>query len=315
MLRTPIIMNKTKFIALFISAVLMVPSVAVAAGGSPENPPVEISNSVVDALAAGDLNGAIIAMREEKSSPKLLYLIREVTRLSNFETEEKPDKAEAHKVYQNVAVSYHNLYLFLKSRGIEQNIFLEQAHKYYKKARNAGTLLHKVDCDVLDAAITAASGDIEKAKKRFSKIDEDLMRGDFESLEYLAAYRAATGDVDATIGVLREAYRLKPDSLLTWLAVGDDFYSIEEDPRFKELLISWKASEAEKKLSLSIPRASSPKLEVKDETGIFRPQKAMPHYDLKKSKAKNKETSKAKNKVKTKSRTKIKTQTNSSIKK
>ncbi|MFH0799150.1 MAG: hypothetical protein V2A66_03075 [Pseudomonadota bacterium] len=243
-----------------------------------------ISDAVVDALSAGDVNGAIIAMREEPSSPKLLYLTRELTRINNFPSAPKPDKSSAHKTYQNLAIAYHNVYLFLKSRGVDKKTFLKEAHRYYHKARSAGTTLHKADCDLLDAALTAASGNIEKARKQFSRIDEDALRGDFDSMEYLAAYHAATGDAPAAITALEAVHSLNPDATVTWLAIGDDFHGIADDQGFKELLVTWKATEVSKRLTLQVPKGSKPRLEVSDETGLFRPQKSMPHYDLKKKK-------------------------------
>lgn len=242
----------------------------------------EVSQAVVDALSSGDLNGTILVLREEKMTPKLLYLAREVTRAANIESQKKPGKVNAHRVYQNTAISYHNLYLFLKARGMEQDKYFDEALRYYRKARGAGTKLHKAECDMLSAALLAAHGEDGKAKKQFSKIDLEFMRGDFESTEYLAAYYAAVGDVDGATGALGKAYSLNPGALLTWLAVGDDFHKIAADPIFQGLLVSWKVKEAEKKLTLSVPKGDKPRLQVTDDTGIFRPQKSMPHYKLKK---------------------------------
>lgn len=241
-----------------------------------------VSGAVVMALSRGDLSGAILSLREEKMTPKILYLVREVTRLNNFEAQKKPDKSKAHKIYQNAAIDYHNLYLFLKEYGIEQEDFLKNAHRYYRKAGGYGSSLHKADCKLLGAALYASSGDLKKARKQFDKIDLDMMRGDFESMEYLAAYYAAMGDVTSALEALKDAYRLNPDAWLTWLAVGDDFNAIKDNPEFEKLLLSLKVKEAEKKLTLSLPKASKPRLEVSDESGLFRPQKSMPHYVLKK---------------------------------
>lgn len=254
-----------------------------------------IPATVVETLAAGDINGAIIAMRDEKGSLKLMYLMHSVTRINDALTGPKPKRADAHEAYQNVAISYHNLYLFLKARGIEQQEYAKQAHNYYRKARSAGTILHKADCDVLDAALIAASGDRAKAEKQFSKIDELSMRGDYESAEYLAAYYSAVGNAPMAIKNLEAAYRMKPEAIVAWLAIGDDFTNIADDPQFEELLVSWKTAEAERRLSLSVPKASKPKLDVKDETGLFRPQKSMPHYDLKKNKSISKKKAAPKN--------------------
>lgn len=242
----------------------------------------EISPAVVDALAAGDINGAVLELREEKANPKILYLTREATRIANFGMSKKPDRAEAHKVYQNVGISYHNLYLFLKARGIDQPQFLEEAERLYGKARGAGTLLHQAECDLLLAALLATSGDLEKAQKKYAKIDDAALRGDFESMEYLAAYHAASGNVEGTLAALDAAHRLNPDATLTWLAVGDDFHAIAQEPEFKALMVTWKAEEASRRLTLTLPTSAKPRLQVTDDTGIFRPQKSMPHYDLKK---------------------------------
>lgn len=246
----------------------------------------QVSQSVVDALASGDLNGALIAMREEKNTPKLLYLMREAARVAALDMGPKPRKALAHKVYQNVAIGYHNLYLFLKSRGIDQKDYLREARRYYHKARGAATVLHKEECDLLEAALLAASGGVKKAQKIFSKVDETMMRGDFESMEYIAAYYAAMGDARSAIGALEGAYRLSPGATLTWLAVGDDFDGIRDDPRFQALMVSWRAKEAERRLVLSVPKTPKPRLQITDETGLFAPQKAMPRYVLKKGRGK-----------------------------
>lgn len=242
----------------------------------------EIPLAIVDAIASGDVNGAIILMREEKANPKLLYLTREATRVANFRVTKKPGKSEAHKFYQNAAISHHNLYLFLKARGIDQREYLKDALDLYGKARKAATLLHKAECDLLQAALMASSGDLEKAEKKYAKINDGALRGDFESMEYLAAYHAATGNVEGAMAALDAAHRLSPEATLVWLAVGDDFANVADDPRFKALMISWKAREASEKLTLKLPKAEKPRLQMTDDTGLFRPQKAMPHYNLKK---------------------------------
>ncbi|HPQ81103.1 MAG TPA: hypothetical protein PLZ86_05200 [bacterium] len=252
----------------------------------------EIPKAIVDAIASGDLNGAIILMRDEKPNPKLLYLTREAARLTNFRLAKKPARSEAHKFYQNAAISNHNLYLFLKTKGIEQKDYLNRAMDLYAKARRYATVLHKAECDLLKATLLAASGETEKAKKKFRKIDDETLRGDFESMEYLAAYHSAMGDVDGAISALDAAYRLNPDATLTWLAVGDDFANVADDPKFQSLMITWKAREASEKLTLSLPRPEKPHLQMTEDTGLFRPQKALPRYKLKKKASSSKKTSK-----------------------
>ncbi len=155
--------------------------------------------------------------------------------------------------------------------------------KFYKKARSAGTVLHKEECDLLTAALYAESGDIEKAEKVFSKVDESMLRGDFESLAYLATYYAAVGDAAGAAEAVSDAYKINPGRTLSWLEVGDDFYSVKSSPEFSAMLTSLKKS-ASKELTLKLPPAKQPKLEVNDTTGLFVAQQELPKYKLKKRK-------------------------------
>lgn len=246
--------------------------------------PKYISENVVEAIASGDLGGAILAIREERPSPKLVYLNREVSKLNSFNPDEKISPKEIHKIYQNIAISYHNLYLFLKARDIEQADFYEKAIDYYNKAKIKGPANHKVECDVLTAALIAASGNTNKAKLLFSKVKISKLRDDFESTEYLAAYYSAVGDVENAIRELEVAYKINPDELTAWLYLGDDFFKIKDNPMYKALLVAWKAADAEKRLALTLPKNLKPVLSDEDNTSSFRPQKSGKHYDMKKSK-------------------------------
>ena len=248
----------------------------------------EIPQEIVDALARNDVNGAIILMREERPNPKLMYLQREATRIASFGMSGRPGRSEAHKFYQNAAISNHNLYLFLKARGIDQPDLFKEAMRLYGKARSAATPLHKAECDLLQAALLASSGEKEKAEKKYMKIDDDALRGDFESMEYLAVYHAAMGNIEGTLAALDAAHRLNPAATLTWIAVGDDFYEVASRPEFQALMMTWKAREASEKLTLSLPKGEKPRLQMTDESNLFRPQKSMPHYNLKKAPPKKK---------------------------
>jgi hypothetical protein len=245
--------------------------------------PQTISPSVVNALADADLNRAIILMREEVPSPKLNYLLHEATTIVSSERQKKPEKSDAHKVYQNIAIGYHNLYLFLKAQGIEQKKYVDQARKYYGKARHAATLLHKSDCDLLEAALLAASGNREKAAKLYDKADITSMRGDFESTEYLAAYHAAAGQGAAALEALEAAYKQNAERTLTWLAIGDDFASLKDDPIFQAVTITWRRAPRDREFTLSVPKAEHPKLDISEGSGSgnveggFAPQKMMVH--------------------------------------
>lgn len=248
----------------------------------------EVSSAVVEALARGSVSGAILAMRDERDSPKRRYLNRQASRIVAYQLDKSVVSAEAHQFYQNLGISYHNLYLFLKAKGIEQRKFLSEADRFYKKGRKAGTLFHQADCDMLRAALTAAAGKRSKAAKIYAKIKESDMRSDFDSMEYLAAYHAAAGNIDGALAALDAAYKLNPAGTLTWLAVGDDFDTIADDPKFKSLMIAWKAEEASKKLKRTLPKEPKVKAADQGDGTQFRPQKSTKHYELKKASGKKK---------------------------
>lgn len=250
------------------------------AAEKPDKIPVveEIPEPIIAALAKGDLKGALIIMHDEKPSLKLKQLINDATRAATFDTSKKPDKSEAHKAYQNVGVSYHNLYLFLKRHNIEQKDYFKRAIKYYSKARSAATILHKSECDLLMAALYASAGDQKKAQKLFDKIDVSMMRGDLESMEYLAAYHAASGNIEEALNALEAAHNLNPDLITGWLLIGDDFAGIESDPRYTGLVDSWRKSQKDQnELTLSVPKSKEPSLEMTTPEVQFAPQKMMKH--------------------------------------
>ncbi len=224
--------------------------------------PREIPQGVIQAIATGDLSSAVIALREEPPSPKNNYLIRAATNVVLSQIGDRPDRSEEHQYRQNLGIAFHNLFLFLKDRGIANEEYADEALKNYKKARRAGTVLHKAECDLLTAAIYASTGDREKAGKLFDKIDEFMLRSDFESAEYLAAYYAAMGDAAKSSEAIRTAYEMNPNATLAWLEVGDDFHDIESDPVYQEMLSSLSEKGKDKDLTLSVPESSDPKLQI-----------------------------------------------------
>jgi len=229
----------------------------------------DIPQSVVSSIAAGDLETAVIAMRDLPSQPKANYLIRECTRIVTNEMGQRPDRGESHNYYQNLAIAYHNLYLFLKARGLGNEEYFEKAIKFYKKARRAGTILHKAECDLLTAALYASSGEMEKAEKKASKIDEFMLRSDFESMEYLAAYYAATGDPQSASAALRHAFDLNPHRTRAWLEVSDDFHGIAKAECFKGTVAAIKKSKGNQQMKLTLPCDPAPKLDMTGGTPRF----------------------------------------------
>ncbi len=242
-----------------------------------------VPQQIIDLLSAGDVSSALIAMREEKPTPKLTYLMRDASLIS-LAPLQKPGRPEAHLFYQNVGVSYHNLYLFLRAAGAPRPEFAEEALRFYGKARSSATELHRSECDLLKAALLAATGEREKAAKIFRRIDPATVRGDFESTEYLAAYHAAMGDVDAALDALDRSYKLDPQKTVTWLSVGDDFHDLKGDDRYRALLANWKIENRRRDLTLSVPKQTlAPKLNVGGappapaEEYQFAPQMQMEH--------------------------------------
>ena len=251
----------------------------------------KISQDVIDALARGSLNEAAIELREQPTSAKSLYLLREVTRVAMHESSKKrPKRSDAHQYYQNLGVAYHNLHLFLKTNGIEQEDFAKEALKFYKKSKGYATPMHKPEADILSAALLTSMGEEEKAASLMDKIDMAKLGVDFQTQEYLAAYYAAKGDAADAVISLKEAYRERPDVILTWLAVGDDFHMIEGDPQFVSLLNEWHFARSAKRLELRLPKPTVPKLSFAEPKVQFRhptaPQ-AQPHYKAAKLKKKS----------------------------
>ncbi|MBN1282977.1 MAG: hypothetical protein JXA24_04305, partial [Proteobacteria bacterium] len=221
-----------------------------------------VPQRAIDAIASHDLAAAVLALRDEPQSPRINYIIRAATSIALDEIGESPSRSEAHKHYQNLAVAYHNLFLFLKSHGTMDRGYFDKALKSYKKAKRAGTVLHKAECDLLSAALHASMGEREKALKMFGKIDDILLRSDFESMEYLAAYHAAMGDAAGACEALAAAFRINPAGTVAWIEVGDDFHDIEDDPQYRSLVASMSSSRNADDITLCVPPAEGPKLEM-----------------------------------------------------
>lgn len=252
----------TRYIILGLVIVAAIASTPCGAGaeGTPES--TGIPQRIVKLLAEGSLKKAIFEMRDASPCSKISYLMQNTNRIVLHEIEKKPSRSNEHVVYQNVAIAYHNLYLFLKTRGITQEDYLEKADSYYGKARRKGTHLHKAECDILRATLMAAGGNIEKARKKFEKIDEMMLRGDFESMEYLAAYYAAVRDLDGALTALKAAHEMDPKKTVAWLEVSDDFENLKDDPRYIAMKDSWRARNKKRDLVLSVPYCEEPRLEM-----------------------------------------------------
>lgn len=247
-----------------------------------------VPQDVIDSLASGNIVEATLLLREAKQDKKVLYLMKESSRLAAFKIEGKPKGDNAYGVYKNVAIAYHNLYLFLKTNGIAQDKFHREAVKYYGKARKLGSKLDAEDCTVLEAALIAASGNEKKALKKFGKVEAAILSGNFESSEHLAVYYAAVGDIEGAIEALGDAYNADPNRTLGWIMVGDDFYNIMDNPIFASFLESMKQRYKPDEVTLSLPPDKEPSFQLDETTGTFGSQKSLPKLKKKRRKAKKK---------------------------
>lgn len=256
-----------------------------------------ISQDIINAFGEGDLNQAVLLLRDKPSTPKSSYLLNAATNIVLAEQQDKrPSRSEWHQHYQNLAVSYHNLFLFLKARGIEQSFFFDEAMDLYKKSKKNATSMHKQEVDILIAALYAANGDEEKGDSIVKKFKKGKWGEYFPMQECLATYYAAIADVDETITALKKSYEQRPAAVLTWLAVTDDFYKIKEDPAFAALLNQWHLDQTEKSLRLSLPKIEEPKLNFASQQQV----------QFKNPVAVKKHTSKSRKKVASKSKSKSK---------
>jgi hypothetical protein len=249
---------KSKTFSLFlILCFLSITSTALAKKSkkAPKPVPVKISVDVVNALEKRNLEQAGSLLMKHPASNKTTYLLRQVTRILLHEGDDsKPTGGDSHQYYKNIAISYHNLFLFLKSRGIDQSEYYKKALKYYKKSKGSISPKEKQEIQILTAALYAANGDLKKANKLFEKYDDEKYGPDLHLSLSIASYYAAVGNVEETILNLKKAHSESPETVMNWMAVGDDFYLIRDDPQFIRLLQEWQISKLNKEHLFSLPK-------------------------------------------------------------
>lgn len=220
-----------------------------------------ISDTVVTALENKDLEKAAILLRDHPTSNKSIYLLRQATRILLHENNDiKPERNKAHRYYKNIAIAYHNLFLFLKSCNATQTDYFKKALKYYKKSNRGALSKQKQEIQILVAALYATNGDLNKANKLFKKYNKEKYGPDIQLYLSLASYYAAIGNVEDTIMALKAAYRESSETVMNWMAVGDDFYLIRNDPQFRKLMQGWHISKRNKKPMFSVPSKQPLKL-------------------------------------------------------
>lgn len=199
------------------------------------------SPEFVETLARGELHQAYHHLQLEEVSDKVGYMINQVLTAQG--------KGASHGTSVSPfdrATAWHNLYLFLARQGRPAPKFVKEASKYYQKAAHKSQ--YADETNVLLAALYATAGDTAKSEKFFNKVDLNALthaNEDYNGLEYLATYYAATKQTQKAITYLDLAYKLNPGPLLLWLHVGDDFWSIEEDPSYQEQVATWRTRHTE----------------------------------------------------------------------
>lgn len=220
---------------------------------TPETPhPHRFSPEFIDALARGELHQAYHHLQLEEASDKVGYMINQVLTAQG--------KGASHGAAVSPfdrATAWHNLYLFLARQGRPAPKFVKEAVKYYQKAARKPQYADKTD--ILLAALYATTGDAAKSDKYFKRVDVNALthaEKDYNGLEYLAAYYAATKQTQQALAALDLAYKLNPVSLLQWLHVGDDFWAIEDDPAFQDQVGAWQTRHKEMLAQLQRDKSS-----------------------------------------------------------
>ncbi len=221
-----------------------------------------IRPEAIKSLADNNLKQAASVLREQQPSDKSIYLLREInTIVMHNSYDYRPKRYDSYEFYKSVGIAYHNLFLFLKTKGIFQKEFQKKARKFYKRSRRFAGPLDKPEVNILMAALWAARKKAKhqhKAERLINKVDLSKLKYDYQIQECLAAYYAAQRNVAKTIKALRKAYPGRTKTLLQWIYVGDDFYFIKADPRFKALLNEWNYEKEQKQIILSLPQKTKP---------------------------------------------------------
>ncbi|MFH1873744.1 MAG: hypothetical protein ABH859_00960 [Pseudomonadota bacterium] len=225
-----------------------------------------VNPKVIDLLAKEELKKAATALRNQQPSDKSIYLLREINNIVLHDAHGyQPDRHDSYGFYKGLGTAYHNLFLFLKTKSIFQEEFTKKALKYYKRSRSFAGPLDKQEIDILIAALLAAQDqekELTKAKNIIKKINLKKMKFDYQIQECLAAYYAAQKNIELTIKALRRAYLGRSKTVLYWIAVGDDFYAIEADPRFQALLKEWALDKEQNNIHLSQQPKAKPRLSI-----------------------------------------------------
>ena len=229
---------KLRFSILLFSCLALLPSAHADFSSS------AVPNSVVQALASGDVLLALEAFHETPTNAKSRYLFHEILHAikDDVHQKNKTGKDSKFKLEQQIrrrGLAYHNLYLFLRTQDINEKSFLKKARGYYTHAARMGSELDHAKCQVLLATIFTFEDEHKRAEKQFAAVNSQLLAADAEMVSYVADYWAAREDLEQTLVALEYAHSLAPKQISASVEEGDDFFLVKSDPRFQELLKSW----------------------------------------------------------------------------
>lgn len=218
----------------------------------------EIPMTIATLLADGEIDAAARRLYMEPASVKNIMLIREMERTVEAQNQRKiTGKDEVHRYYLNLGIAYHNLALFLKSKGLESKKFIQKARANYVKAKTADKR-HRGEVEVLSAALEMMQGNRKGAATHFAKLvnTQDLL-ATYHGSTYLATYYAAAADPEKTVAALQNAKQMDTTgNLPAWAQIGDDFTWVRASAEFQKMLTDWQGrhSPAGEKATSTISR-------------------------------------------------------------
>jgi len=267
------------FFAIFLTFVLVSPCLFAKSSKLKSSAFTSDLTQIISLLKVDDIFGAADILRFSKNiSRKDAYLLHEFSVIEALSSKSHA-KRFGYDKYKKLGIAFHNLFLFLKSNGVEQSDFLDAAmHAYRRASHHSKSKYREWDCNILQAALLAASDDVKnqkKSKKVFRKVKSHIVAiADANSVEHLAAYYAAAGDLKDAMRYLKSAFEMSPSRTLSWIEIGDDFFRIAGESDFKQLVASMKSDYSS--MSLKAPLDSDVEYKLDMPPRAFFPPKTLP---------------------------------------
>lgn len=218
-----------------------------------------VPNQVVQALASSDILLALQHYSEEPQGKKNQQLFHEMLHAveDNVHAKNKQARPDLYYNLKRRGIAYHNIYLFLRTQGINEKDYLKKARNFYQQAIKLGSEIERAKCQVLLATLFSLDGDEKKAEKQMGLVNPQLLSADAEMVSYVASYWAAREDIEQTLLALEYAHILAPKPILAWAEEGDDFWLVSGDVQFQDLLRSWQEKNSKQEHALSLPRKNT----------------------------------------------------------